>query len=546
MKYTKLFVLLMTILLSSTLIPTINPEGSRFQINLQSLMTFSQPNIDIHQSAWQKNGIPICNADGHQGWYQGGLAKLCSDGSGGAIIVWGDYRNPNYEVYSQRVNASGYPMWAANGTVIANASPNGDSDPEIISDDSGGAIIVWEYYTGTFDIYAQRINSTGDKKWGTNGIVVSNANISQWNQKLCTDGNGGAIITWQDDRDYPLNAHDIYAQRIDENGSAKWTPNGTIICNAIYGGSHENPQICSDGAGGAIITWMDNRTSPTDWNIYAQKINSSGLTEWTPNGTIICNAINTQSGVVITSDGAGGAIIAWGDDRFGNIQIFAQRINSSGQTEWTANGTVISPFNCNNGGVDICSDDVGGAIMAWRDNRGDSWGDIYGQRVNSSGYAQWGANGIGICTAVDNQYLFKVCSDDNGGAFIVWRDKRSGNLLNYDIYAQHVNSSGNMRWTPNGAGICVEGSDQDLAYVCATTIGEAIFAWIDKRNYATTQWDLYIESSTNIQEEEEGMDLILLLLAMGMPQPGILDVLLNPYILGGISLVVIILIVIIA
>ncbi len=58
---------------------------------------------------------------------------------------------------------------------------------------------------------------------------------------------------------------------------------------------------------------------------------------WNANGTVICNASGRTKGYnVIIGDGSGGAIIAWSDYRNGDN--YAQRINSAGTTQWTANG----------------------------------------------------------------------------------------------------------------------------------------------------------------------------------------------------------------
>jgi hypothetical protein len=46
----------------------------------------------------------------------------------------------------------------------------------------------------------------------------------------------------------------------------------------------------------------------------------------------------------------------------------------------------------------IVSDNAGGAIIAWRDTRSVNW-DVYAQRVNASGVAQWTANGVPLCAA---------------------------------------------------------------------------------------------------------------------------------------------------
>jgi hypothetical protein len=64
---------------------------------------------------------------------------------------------------------------------------------------------------------------------------------------------------------------------ISEQASA-WSDDPTVntpICTAS--GSQYNPQITSDGSGGAIITWEDNREGDSyTEDIYAQKIDQDG------------------------------------------------------------------------------------------------------------------------------------------------------------------------------------------------------------------------------------------------------------------------------
>ena len=122
---------------------------------------------------------------------------------------------------------------------------------------------------------------------------------------------------------------------------AQWSndPNvNNAICSAV--GQQRGPHVTSDGSGGAIITWMDDRdiaTNSTD--IYAQRINASGFVQWTANGVGICTDIGLQSAPQITTDGSGGAIIVWQDNRVFPIpEIFAQRINASGVVQWTIDG----------------------------------------------------------------------------------------------------------------------------------------------------------------------------------------------------------------
>src|SRR5687767_14318115 len=92
---------------------------------------------------------------------------------------------------------------------------------------------------------------------------------------------------------------------------AQWSTNTAVnnaICNAAD--LQDIPLITTDGAGGAIITWYDMRNG-TDFNIYAQRIDAAGVVQWTTDGEVICNAALAQTQPQIVSDGAGGAIISW-------------------------------------------------------------------------------------------------------------------------------------------------------------------------------------------------------------------------------------------
>ena len=73
-----------------------------------------------------------------------------------------------------------------------------------------------------------------------NTAVCSFAN-QQRGHRITSDGSGGAIITWMDDRDIATNSTDIYAQRINAAGITVWTANGVAICTDA--GLQSTPQI---------------------------------------------------------------------------------------------------------------------------------------------------------------------------------------------------------------------------------------------------------------------------------------------------------------
>jgi hypothetical protein len=440
------------------------------------------------------NGVAICTATTYQ--YN---QVIVSDGSGGAIITWVDGRSGiANDVYVQRVNSTGSTVWILNGVALCTAI-NGEIYQTIASDGAGGAIIAWsDGRSGTFQIYAQHIDSTGNIPWSLNGVAICNAVSYQYFPEIVSDGSGGAIITWSDNR----NGADyyIYAQRVNSTGSTLWTTNGVAIDTISNNGTALLfPMIVSDGSGGAIITWQDPRNGTNDYDIYAQRINSNGTTLWTPNGIAICTAANDQYSPQIVSDSSGGAIITWQDGRNGSTyNVYAQRVNSTGSTLWTLNGAAICTVTNNIESLlypVIVSDGSSGAIITWNDERNGSTYNVYSQRVDSTGNNVWTANGVPICTALNGQDGVAIASDTSGGAIITWTDYRNDTTSQSeigDIYAQRVNSTGSILWTLNGVAICTVGNSQYDPQIVSDGSDGAIITWTDER-YGNSNTHIYAQ-----------------------------------------------------
>jgi len=412
---------------------------------------------------------------------------ITTDASGGAIIAWQDYRNGKYEIYAQRMNSAGYPMWTTNG--IAICTQDSSFNPVIVSDGSGGAIIAWESYRGsiTTDIFAQRVNSNGVVQWTLNGVPVCVVVFNQDTISIVSDGLGGAILTWQDYRSNNGFA-DIYAQRVNSSGAMLWTANGVSVCNQAA--AQRGPKLINDGSGGAFITWYDSRAG--DYDIYTQRISSGGAPMYTTNGVSTCTMATDQLKPDICSDGAGGVIITWYDYRSTtDYNIYAQRQGPALAIVWAVDGVVMNN-NVAYAQYDpkIVSDGIGGAIISWTDNRtgvAPGTADIYAQRVNSTGVVQWTATGVIICTAAGDQIKSQIVSDGNSGAYIIWEDHR--NAGNSDIYAQRIASTAAINWPATGFPITTIGHDQLNPMIVSDGNLGAIVVWQDFRS--DTTFDIY-------------------------------------------------------
>jgi len=393
-----------------------DPRNGTFNIFAQRVDAFGV-------AQWTPDGVAVTTTNDDR------APELIGDGAGGAIITW--YRGGN--VIAQYINALGAPLWPAGGVTIS-AAANSQQLPVIASDNAGGAIIAWQdTRTGAFDIYARRVNFNGVPQWTPDGVAVCTFNDHQDQPRICADANGGAVIVWTDQR---AGSSDIYVQKVNSSGVTQWTLNGVGLCTATD--AQSNPSIVSDGNGGAIVAWEDSRFGGSD--VYARRVTINGFGQWAVDGIVLSAQANSQVNPVLLADGSGGAFAAWEDARTGgNPDIYVQRLNLAGAEQWAANGVALATTGAGRE-PDITTDGLGGAIVAWYDDRFGN-ADVYARRINGSGVPQWTANGVALAALPNTQDSPALCSDGVGGAIVVFEDMRTIPGTN-DIYAQRIERNG--------------------------------------------------------------------------------------------------------
>jgi hypothetical protein len=426
----------------------------------------------------QWNISPVINNTVCMQPYEQVNSKIISDLKGGAIIVWEDYRNDptqtKGDIYAQRVDAMGNTMWQTNGVVICTDTSN-QTAPTAVSDSLGGAYIVWQdHRTPKRNLFAQHIDSLGNVSWAANGIGVALRNFDQKNPKLLNDRNNGTVIFWQDSVG---GAYDIYGQRINLSGTAMWS-SGIGVCTVPL--SQVNPKAQITTAGDIYVTWQDKRNG-SDYDIYMQKLNLSGAAQWPAGGINFCNIAGNQANPKVTLDANQLPVLIWQDKRNGfDYDIYVQRINASGVAQWAANGLAICTKTGTQNSADLLATGIAnGTIFTWKDARSGTSTDIYAQMVNSTGVVKWAAGGIVITNAAFNQASPNVTSDGLGGALISYQDSSGGT---WDIKAQRVNTAGTLLWAAGGANIGIAAGDQTNQSSILSSGGTSIYCFQDTRS----------------------------------------------------------------
>src|SRR5262245_13315818 len=420
-----------------------------FPVNIRVQHVLANGIVDV---AWPLNGRALLTDSLGRAIIPRGLESpaIVSDGAGGAIVTWPDDRGSltGVDVYAQHVLATGAidPSWPVNGATLCSVIGE-QSGPTILADGAGGAFVAWtDERSGStvndIDVFAQHVLASGvvDPSWPANGAPVSTAPKAQTQPHLVEDGDGGFFVTFIDFQTGNPGS-DIFAQHVLRSGVADpaWPVNGRDLSPAL--GSQTAPQIASDGAHGAMVAWIDMRAGNND--IYAQRVLISGAIApgWPVAGQPIATGPASEVTPALVADGAGGAILAWGDNRSGHHNMRAAHVLGTAALDpaWPTDGVPLSAADCEESNQIVVSDGAGGAVVAWQ-----RCFDIFAQHVLASGRldAAYPASGRAVVAIpVSEQHEPDMVATGGSGAIVTWEDTRDG--LN-DIYALQVLEAGTL------------------------------------------------------------------------------------------------------
>lgn len=350
---------------------------------------------------WGSAGLPIAEPAYLQLFYPGGTTTaIAPDGSGGAYIAWTLLLSGFQNLMVSRVDSSGNTHWAfpalsGSAMLISRSILIGGFDQlRLLQNGATGVIVAWTdvryAFTTGVDLFAQRLDSAGAVKWDSAGVALSPKGSylqSQKNAQLVSDGSGGAIYAWE--QSYSGSSSHACAGHINAAGNLTWISTSDSVgirVDSVASTGQENISMTPGGSGTAIMTWSDGANYT-----YAQKIASDGSLPW---GAFPVSIASNTSGEVLTTDGNGGVILAWAEGLQNGVNIFAQHVNSNGQSVWSnatygtgGNPVSTTPSTYQSHPV-IVSDDAGGAIVAWYDLRASTYGgpyDLYAQHIGSNG-----------------------------------------------------------------------------------------------------------------------------------------------------------------
>ncbi|HEX7344801.1 MAG TPA: T9SS type A sorting domain-containing protein, partial [bacterium] len=296
--------------------------------------------------------------------------------------------------------------------------------------------------------------------WQDDGVVVNTWDVTQADQRVCSDDTGGGYVLWRNYDD------DLLVQHLDANGNRLFGDTGVYLTSTV---EDEIPDaLVADGAGCAIAFYRYEQID----GLYAKRVLPSGAVDWT---ITVCQYYLGEPVAIPAHDG--GAIVTWQDARAGSVtDIYAQKIDTAGAMLWAPNGAAVVVWPAHQMYPQLLEDADGFVYFAWEN----ALSDVYCQRLNPQGVQQFPPSGLIVCRAPDYQQDQKIVADGAGGALFCWADYREV----VDIYATHYDSQGQIAdpfWVWNGNPICNAPVNQNYPQMVSDGAGGAVMAWADSR-----------------------------------------------------------------
>lgn len=351
------------------------------------------------------------------------------------FLLFGGY----FPCMAQRVGADGTPLWplADWPTAGGDAAGNQPWTHVLAPDGAGGA-----YHLGRTSIESGRalvlshLDAAGGPDWGASALTLEpSASSPLEGHDLVTDG-ASAWVAWSGGTVVRLR------RLVGAADAPGWTSAGRVFDATL-------PALLPDGTGGVYLLDADATTA----RVHRVRADGTDAPGWPAAGPALGPASAFGSFMmkpVLLRSGADHGIAVWSSDFGGAIVV--QRFGADGTLDpaWPAAGVQVgtpvagmSGYGANDAPARVCSDDQGGVHVIWRDATTlmPTWVHVLANGQLAPGFTSAGRSPLPPSATFDPADETGLAPSVNGGLLFGWLDS-------HNPYSKSVKLAW---WLPGGA-----------------------------------------------------------------------------------------------
>jgi hypothetical protein len=323
---------------------------------------------------WGVNGVQLTNTTAFVA-----SPRICGTADGGVVVAWTEDASARV----QKLDGMGGTAWGPAGLTFTPAT--GSYSPSDLHAHGNDAILAFVYQTGGFGsprhLYAQKFDGTGALLWPATHVKVFDGGSLQFGNfpGFEPDGSGGGVFSWYD----TAASLQCYVQHVTSAGAEAFGHNGAAVSTDAVR-IRVSPHADYDAVTGETFAfWTEQNSLQSQGGVYGQKFDAAGNRQWGATGKEVLPLSGDSITLVRCVPSEGGAFAFW--DRapsFGTDRLYGIHLDTAGAAD-------IAQFDVSSAAavksrLDVAKTTSGMAVLAWGDQRNGS-SDIYAQNVNPDG-----------------------------------------------------------------------------------------------------------------------------------------------------------------
>ncbi len=379
--------------------------------------------------------------------------------------AWVDFRDGigdnNGHIYLQKYDQNGNKQLVDDVRVDSVYSGSYIADdvffdyPRLITDGT----YIYIYWIHESNMYLQKFDASGNRQWNSGDLLISDVYVSDYNYGYCAavlnpsnqlvfffkgsiyegvgGGDSGMYMQKIDPSvaDYMNTARVGSSTKITVREDEPWTWTRINTVTSVDCDSEGNYYVNYSSYGMGFAVCLDK---------FPAAVSGPADRLW---HTELAGAGSLDSSDLAT-DPSGNSYVVWNEYHNGNRDVFIQKFNSSGVAQW---GSAVK-MNTDSGSAQqrnprVRLDSTNAPVALWEDYRNAGKLDIYMQRYDTDGKAQWASeikvnqgDNNSTYAAYNNGFSTTLAVDSTSDTYYVaWYAYRNSD---FDVYGQKVTSDG--------------------------------------------------------------------------------------------------------
>ena len=403
------------------------------------------------------------------------LSGTTSNGS--TYVSWFDLSSGSYVLRMQLLDANGNNLWAAGGIVVS-SYPQSTAlfryDLKVDNDDN--AIVAFQdMRSGTLNVVAYKVNTTGGLVWGNAGVALSDSTAEGLGPKITITQNNNVIVAWNSSIG---TSKWVSYQKINSSGAIVWAK------RILDSNKYSRPVLLPYGSDDFLMLYVKEVGSfpGVTSTMYAQRYDSNGNGVWLSPTQVSTKTISFFTFPDIISDTHNGFYISFNTSNPVNTSlndVYAQHVDSTGAL-WSNTGTQAANSTTEHkltGGCcySAANNELYLSLQVLDGSQGSS--GIYLQKLDNNGSVLLGPNALLLRPIISNYYLPYTITDAGNGVIILYG---LGTFGNQKIQALKTDYSGGALWSYDPT-LCNYLSNKDDLSSGRFTNNQTVAVWSDDR-----------------------------------------------------------------